>query len=1370
MQQFHNNCLVNQVGITTQSTIFDSLPIKTPQKSTSSHHLPSSHWKNFHVDRKNNLRRRNHDMSSSEICDTSGTTLQSVFHLHPLLVVCFVRHVDLEGMQVATPQCVEGAIRELQGFFSKPIPTSSIHPQQLATSGGDNTTERVGSSVTIQFGKALEVFSGSGDMGLNIFLYSTNESYSRPRSCANIAKEWRAQLAKTGEKCSLVILHHRDFVSPEASSLRDLNFVEGTSKGKSLVTPDAKIDTMAVALKSYYTELRSCRFSPQQICTYVSTETPKKLLECIRIASIKMIKTLKDRFHWYLEKKQSLPMEKDLGNPNYTRHVPTYSSDGILLLLPSPTAVQTTSCDSDHIHDRPSSVSSVYTSPLPSGIHSRSTSSMANSNSNMMKTESVGASLTKNPLARTISHKPNVFNATQLSATILTTWSIHQFWQLGLDLARYYLSFGFLREASAVFDRLYMEYYNNSDDYSFVSKTETLERLGWMQNLFDLYDTRGEMGLTKYPKALEHGAELIDGFLLITAHAITCVTLLDGQVTTAKKRFFDTFINVVQEKFTEPPAALFPRVHRDYFLLKCFLSGLSTLWPTYGLTSSTLRTTLASPQDIVGYVERNAKDEFSSNSPTDREGSGAALSTTSYDLPQLDSSFLSLLKGEVVDSDFIRDEDEDSLSTDFFSNGKALEHKLLNMIFREGTNTLNDSIARLVELVKFLKLVPSDAVPAVIADDADSLARVRRSCVEIAALVVCANKSHLSLCEAFGYNNVATCWEGLNIRSKNNCSNSRDTDVKQEVQGSFQEGIKFSLGRARQFWRYLTALAAAALGISGEHRRECTHYGSLALSFFHENPKLTATIAANRLIPFIRTHRWCYLEYTFRLLYVESLHKLFSLIQTQEQSWDAETKVKVWSLLFNIQTPYALFKESLLFLIGFPSESSEGCSSTQPNAGIDTVNTMCKIDYTHSPILYSIFPSRTQVDFWEMVLHVDALVEFPLFKGKIPKFPFDLLLRNQCVWAAPLDKLEGLSTPTTKQIHLGLLDPVNIFLNFECPVDILRSVFSSHGRPTMVCAVLESRKEWSNSLEMIHILKRIEPSTTCYNPNTHRMELQFSTTPCHAGHYRLRCLKLVNGSTRLVYYPFHDEVPCGSMSQANSSLNSSKPARTQRIDNEVHVLKRALHLHAHALRLNGPAALLFSCTQVLFHVSEPAGKVRLSIRRLPCDEHCFADALSYFTVFIEMEEPLEIPALQSEAALDSAGTFPIHNLHPNVNQDTPCNLRDPELKSNPLPPRKLHENGQGENPKSTCCFKAAPDVLSGGNRYHGCGPPLLKLGAPFTNLGYPSFPSPTTLHIPHSSPMGLDAGEGGGSPSSRTPPSWRFCRLCAVAAHRGIPL
>ncbi|CCW62543.1 unnamed protein product [Phytomonas sp. EM1] len=1272
-------------------------------------------------------------------CPPPEMTFQSIFHLNPLLVVCFVRHLDQEGRQVATPHCVEETIRELQACFSKPIPTSSIHPQQLKPNGGSNATQRVGSSATIQFGKALEVFSGSGVAALNIFVYSTNEPYSRPKSCASIAKEWREQLTKDGNESSLVLLHHKDFASPESLTLKDQNPAEdGNSKGKSASTIQAKRDAAAAALKPYYAELRACRFAPQQVCIYIPHEAPQKLLECLRVASIRRMRSLEDAFRRYLEKKQSLPREPALGNPNYTRHVGTNSNESLLLVLPAARTGSAAAQDSDPNHDRLPSISSPCPSPPLSGPHSRSNSSTTNGNLHNAKVENSAASLPQTPLNKyQIPARPSVLNATTpLMTAVPTTWSIQRFWQYGLDLARQYLIFGFLREASGVYGRLYMEYYNNSDDYSFVGKTETLERLARMPNLFDVRHIGGESGLMGYPKAVEQGAELIDGFLLITAHAMTCVTLLDDQATTAKKRFFDTFIDVVHEKFTEPPAAMLPQVHRDHFLLKCFLSGLSSLWLTYGLISSPLPASPASSLDAFGGVDGDARGGSSPNAPVHRKGNGAAiLATVSDDFPQLESSFLRLLCGDVMDSDLVRgvgDDGEDPSTLNLFPDGQALPQKLMGMFFLEGKNTLNDSVARLVELAKLLALVPNDATPAIIADDVDSAALLRRSCAEIAALVASAKKVHLQLCEGLGYGNVATNWEGLNTHSKSNSCDSLPSDVRQATQRSLFEVEKFSTpGSARRFWRLLTALSAAASGISGQHRREYADYGALALSLLHENPKLTATIAATRLIPFIEKHSWRCLEYASRWLYVESLHKLFSLVQAREHGWDATTRERVWLLLFNTKTPYALFKECLLFLIGFTSEHRGGGAYSQPISY--SLPGSPGIDMSHTTIPSYAFPSRKKSDFWEMMLRVDALVELPLLKGRAPEFSLDVVLWNPCVWAVPSGKVEGPTTPTTKTINVALLEPVSIFFNAECPVDILRTVLSSRCQTTTVSALLESRKEWSNSEEPIHLLKLTNPSTACYNPQTHRLELCFKTHPCHAGHYRLRCVQLVNGATRLGYYPPHVDLASTSTAQGNPNLSLSQPIHPRAMDDETGVCNPIPHSQ-------GSTAPSFACSQVLFHVLERAGKVRLSISRPPGDEHCFADALSYFTVGIEMEEPLEVPSRQPGAPTDSD--------HARVSNTIP-----------PLPPKtNPHEfkAGKDEEFESGCSFEEGPVSSPARGRYGGGVPSPSEAAFPLPPMRRPSRWGST------------DTTGGGGGVISSTDPS--VIAFLSIAPHSSPPL
>ncbi|EPY16049.1 hypothetical protein STCU_11584 [Strigomonas culicis] len=208
-------------------------------------------------------------------------------------------------------------------------------------------------------------------------------------------------------------------------------------------------------------------------------------------------------------------------------------------------------------------------------------------------------------------------------------WSIIKLWRYGYDLAMHYLRYGQCRAAAGVFQRLFLEYFNNSDDYSFVTRRQTLDRLGRDTTLlqpsaggregYHLVSRDGSpesqtaapgtpagsasqragaapavRASSAYPRELALGAEILDGLLLIVAGEMTTYLLMNRE-DLARERF-QSFVQVTKEKFEDvnqwqdkggplpPPMEHISVAHQHFFLLQCYLSAMRLLWPSYRIT------------------------------------------------------------------------------------------------------------------------------------------------------------------------------------------------------------------------------------------------------------------------------------------------------------------------------------------------------------------------------------------------------------------------------------------------------------------------------------------------------------------------------------------------------------------------------------------------------------------------------------------------------------------------------------------------------------------------------------------------------------------------------------------------------------------
>ncbi|KAG5477757.1 hypothetical protein LSCM1_05055 [Leishmania martiniquensis] len=559
---------------------------------------------------------------SASIC--SGNRVDDHFDLPPALVACLVRHTDGQNQPLATPAIVERCLRDLQRrlmpwvpaervFGSTAQPTvpigaksyeaahqkDSIASSLVSTVAPQTTTTPqagsylAGSRVRLQLAKTTDIAAVVRSTPvLHLLFYAVDESESRPAALSQIAQEWRAALMRKGEgdDC-LVLLVHSDLIAASEVASRLAEEAQESSGQMSATTSEppaltesapslstwgsmppalavsqARVDAAAGQLGKYYKELRDAKFLPQQMCVYLPNETPMRILERLRSAVV----TQGARLRQALE---SCAAQKRLA-PQDPRTKP---------MEPAAAKASTT-----EVVRTPARVSSPSTAASPAGA--------------------AGEALQfHSGAAPSTSLKPPVVAAPSPPPPLPKYWSVQDFWRCGYSLVVHYLQYGLVFDARAVLERLFLEYYNSSDDYDFVrAPVATLQRLGRVPNLFEAHRHASSAPCNSgYPKALETGAELLEGLLLVVSAEMTCSLLL-GDTAAAMARYH-TFMQVTREKFDEWSAAVVtggpavpsspvpakenahgatfvhPATCHQFFLLQCYLSGLRMWWPISGL-------------------------------------------------------------------------------------------------------------------------------------------------------------------------------------------------------------------------------------------------------------------------------------------------------------------------------------------------------------------------------------------------------------------------------------------------------------------------------------------------------------------------------------------------------------------------------------------------------------------------------------------------------------------------------------------------------------------------------------------------------------------------------------------------------------------
>ncbi|KPA79146.1 hypothetical protein ABB37_05653 [Leptomonas pyrrhocoris] len=651
------------------------------------------------------------------------------FALPPALITCLVRHIDSQHNVLATPAIVEKCLRDLQLRLMPWVPVERVFgstmratvpvgasttsasacqahkpgdirplsssspaagrsslPNGAVVPGGDPAAPPLpstphagsylaGSHVHLQLAKTTDnsVATADGASVLHLLFYAVDEPESRPSHLGHVVQEWQEALKAKGEEHDcMVLLVHGDLVAASEAAARmaeEAQHVGGdgpqaagsvsTARTAASASPPPappsstrpavlqdKVDAAAAQLRKYYKELHDLKLSPQQVSAYMPNETPMRVVERLRPAVIARGGRLRQSLQIAAARKRQFPQDPStkpkpfsgLSSPPTAGATPTLSPANNPISSSSPPA----------------------SSPQPTSSPQRTVSPAA------------AAAATSPSAAR---HAAPPSSSSDANARY---FNVQALWRTGYDLVVHYLQYGFVFDAREALEHLYLEYYNNSDDYMFLrTPVATLERLGRVPNLFDSHGHGGwEVGRTGYPKALEPGSELLEGLLLLASAEITCSLLL-GEAATALRRY-NTFVQVTREKFEEwntseaqtksqatPSSASSDKAanaaptspqrqqhqqaieatsgvtsstYQQFFLLQCYLSGLRMWWPTSGLCRP--RKAISSRTSPAPAPTAAAADEPQSSAGKEKQLHGDSAATVpSQRTPRASSTF-----------------------------------------------------------------------------------------------------------------------------------------------------------------------------------------------------------------------------------------------------------------------------------------------------------------------------------------------------------------------------------------------------------------------------------------------------------------------------------------------------------------------------------------------------------------------------------------------------------------------------------------------------------------------------------------------------------------------------------------------------------
>ncbi|CBZ27434.1 conserved hypothetical protein [Leishmania mexicana MHOM/GT/2001/U1103] len=1305
------------------------------------------------------------------------------FDLPPALITCLVRHIDGQHQPLATPAIVERCLRDLQRRLMPWVPVERIFgstmqatvPIDARTSGAAHRKDSivsspvsspapppatalytgsylVGSRVHLQLAKTTDVAAVvSSTSVLHLLFYAVDESDSRPAVLSHIAQDWRAALTRKGEgNDCLVLLVHSDLIAAAEVAARLAEEAQqssdqipaapsgsppppppptGSAAAPALI--QARVDAAAGQLRKYHKELCDAKFLPQQICAYMPNETPMRILERLRSAVIKHGARLRQVLEACAAQKRLSPQDP-------------FTKPGVSAAADAATTAEV---------QPPASVSSPNIAVSPTSAAGK-----------VLHTDRSASPL-----------KPPVGATSPSRLVVHKYWSVRAFWRCGYDLAVHYLQYGLVFDARAVLERLFLEYYNSSDDYGFLrAPVATLQRLGRVPNLFEVHRNAGwAQSKSGYPRGLDTEAELLEGLLLVASAEMSCSLLL-GDTAAAMARYH-TFMQVMREKFDEmsaanindnpsvppPPmpaeasthgaAPLHSTTYQQLFLLQCYLSGLRMWWPMSGLcrprsevAASPSAATPSTPQletlsgiaaeeqssaneggmvavvadvdndDDGGRASAEPPRPSSSTAPTtantanvqdtapglrtdtDRLGSPACLDSGGSEVRYsiTNPSFAAALTSVPGHSFRIgsagplsgRTGGEHSamqwgpVEGDTSEDAEAMMcDRELSFLLTRYEDTVQVAATYLVDLATSTGLLPEhmelaklqDSVQAIrdTVDAGDTQAvralqhhqgHLRRSCAEAAALLENARDALAAVAHSLGYGNLSypvidTATMPLGTQGSEGPSGGDVTAMTTAASSALANIEELSSPeQALRLWRLLTAMAALAVRIAEQRRREFRLYVQLAVTFLMDHPNVTANIVAERLLPYIKLQGWRRIELFVRRLYVEARERLmrraglFDSCSTATTACSGDvapgtamsgSDARLWLRVFHTSADYALYRECVLVLLsnsGGGGDEDDGSSSAGDSA--DSVGGAADCGVAAECIVGSLdsrfFSVRTRAEQWRELVRVDALLMGTVLHGEPYEYPLvhftsPLTVKVEQRADAAVSNGDGalvkgesstLLAPGVLKAVVG--DVVQITFSSVYTINpLVRPAFPAAAERRNAVAretkqavwfqlTLESRKDWNSDEEATHEVHIRDSDAVHYDEQTHRLRVTFTFPVCHAGLYRVHRLRLCNGGTWLAYYPQRNVGgSCGASGWAPSLRAEGSHAFSP--PRPTHVTVEPLY------QLVGRSALL--------QVPEQRSSVHLRLT-LPREAHCFADSVDYVTLDVELEDPLSISA------------------------------------------------------------------------------------------------------------------------------------------------
>ncbi|KAK7194160.1 hypothetical protein NESM_000329600 [Novymonas esmeraldas] len=1285
--------------------------------------------------------------SAAPSTSSPDSGIDSRFDLPPVLVTCLVRHTDGQHRPLATPAVVERCLRDLQRRLHPWVPVERVFgttmhattPTQANTSAPAAGTFMAGSRVRLQLAKTTDIGAVvGGTSALHLLFYAVDEAESKPAALAQMAQDWRSTLTRNGEgdDC-LVLLVHRDIIaSAEAASrLAEEAQHSGAAAGaeqRSAPSPatapapapavsQARVDAAAAQVGRYYRELRDMKFSPQQIITYMPSETPTRLLERLRPAVMARGARLRHNFEACAAQKRELPLD-----PRIASSAGAAAAAASAARPPSPRP-----CWSVQGLWRCGYALAVFYLQYGLVVDARAVLERLfleyfNSSDDYVFLRSPVATLQR------LGRVPNLFDARGHAG-----WSQSKLGHpRGLDDAAEPLE-GLLLVASAemacslllgdaaaamVRYHAFMQVTREKFDEWSAAEARALE------TVTEKKDSGGAAPTPSLRSATYQQFFLLQCYLSglrlwwptgglcqprrgeVGAAATAAAAALGGGGGGGGEERHSTH----PASSLSLPLARLPSVHRSTDDSGAGRASPPLLRPLSSLAEAEAD---VAPVLDVAHVLSAADDALAPQRLDAGSDSGVRYSMTnpSFAVASGGASVHSLRFGGAMGSFGGRSGGERSATrleaaepvpdgtgadtADADADGLPQSHALLCgpelgfLLSGSAEETAQMAITYLVDLATATGLLAENMEAALLLPDstqtdvhhtadADGVLsaralqqqrqrQLRRKCVEAATLLEHAKDALAAVAHDLGYSPFSHAIPRAGAAPSNAATDAAPSDSAAAATAFANVEELSSPEQALRLWRVLSAMAALALRLGEQRRREFHIYARLAMTLLIDHPSAAANIVAARLLPYVKRHGWRRIELFVRRLYVEACERLMlragllangGLAAAVATMTARASQTRLWRRVFHTSAAYALYRECVLVLLS-NSGGDDGGGDGGRGGDVVADRGVAAAEDVVGSLDSRLFSLRTRAVWWRELLRIDALVMGIVFTGEPLEYPLEYFTSPMTVRVEhktgaaeagrsndSVDTInETSATVPPGVLQVGVEDLVQITFSSVFSIDPLaRPAFAGDDAAAEAADVasgvrfqlaLESRKEWTDEEEAVHEVHIRDAAAVHFDAVTRRLRVSFDFPVCHAGVYRVRRLRLCNGSTWLAAYPQHTAAaaagssghPDGGGIGGSSggwasclralSWNASSTPRPMR------VLVEPLYQPA------GRAALL--------RVTEPRSSVHLRLT-LPHEAHCFADSVDYVTLEVDLEDPLEIKSATADAthAITTAASAP----------------------------------------------------------------------------------------------------------------------------------